>query len=78
MKKIYTLQDARRERDIAGLEQAARWQAEDEANARIQKILGDNPQIGQIVRAGTPVYYTYPAGGAYREARDPAALLIEG
>lgn len=75
MNKIYTLQDARRERALAGLAQAERWQAEDAAKNRVGGILRDNPQIGVRMRAGKPMYYTYPAGGVYREARDPADLV---
>jgi hypothetical protein len=78
---MYTLRDAQRER----LQENAKFDAKmekrefEEALERerqnvINIILKENPQIGVLMRKGKHVYYTYPAGGEYREAKHPSYL----
>lgn len=53
----------------------ARWAKEDAERERIAAVLAANPCIGVLQKADGVTYYTWPAGGPYREARDPAALV---
>lgn len=69
------LSDVIEARRIACMEEEARWKAEDVACARIASILRDNPGIGELARDGQRVFYIFPAGGKYREAKDPAKLI---
>ena len=43
---------------------------------RIHNLMQDNPQIGVLNRDGKTVYYTFPAGGVYKEAKKIEALII--
>lgn len=40
---------------------------------RVAALLAQNPSIGVLMRKGEPIYYVNLP--AYREARDPAALI---
>jgi hypothetical protein len=45
-----------------------------EAQKEVDAILARRSDIGVLCRKGKPVYYTFPAGGQYREAAHPSAL----
>lgn len=42
---------------------------------RIYNLMQANPQIGALNRDGKTVYYTFPAGGVYKESRKIEALI---
>lgn len=79
---MYTLRDAIRERAYNNAKMEARWAREDakreverEKQMIIDSILRANPHIGILQRKGKHVYYTYPAGGKYTEAKHPSDLI---
>ena len=42
---------------------------------RIHGLMQANPQIGALNRNGKTVYYTFPAGGVYKEAKNIQTLI---
>ena len=42
---------------------------------RIHNLMQSNPQIGALNRDGKAVYYTFPAGGVYKEAKKIETLI---
>jgi beta-lactam-binding protein with PASTA domain len=72
---MYTLRDALRERAYQNAKMEARWKHENAKREEIETILKANPQIGILMRNGKNVYYTYPAGGKYKEAKHPGKLI---
>ena len=42
---------------------------------RIHNLMQANPQIGALNRDGKTVYYTFPAGGVYKEAKKIETLI---
>lgn len=72
-KRIFTLADARDEKRNAELPALARAAAARAENDRIAGVLRDHPEIGELCRKGLRVFYV--TAPAYRENRDPAALI---
>lgn len=75
---MYTLRDAQRERlqqnyNLFGKSEE-RAKVEEEQKKVVDNFLKANPHIGILMRDGRPMYYTYPAGGSYKESRDPRKL----
>lgn len=75
MTKIRTLGDVLMEKAMANAEEIAREAKARKRSDEIAACLKANPQIGTLMRDGRPVYYTYPAPGTYREARNPETLI---
>ncbi len=72
MTKMFTLQDARNQKNRINDEFYARIQAREDRAAEISTILRNHPEIG-VLNSGK--FYTFPAGGEYREANHPSELI---
>jgi hypothetical protein len=72
MTKIFTRNDARLAKLASTIDAEIAAEKATQAQVEIAAILQANPQIG-VLNSGK--FYTYPAGGEYREANHPADLL---
>lgn len=77
LRKIFTVQDAVRERHEAELPSLARAEAEKIERERIAAILLANPEIGELCQKGKRMFYVWPIDGEYRQNADPAKLIPE-
>jgi hypothetical protein len=53
----------------------ARCDSREAKAKRIHELLQGNPQIGVLNRDGKTMFYTFPAGGVYKEAKKIEALI---
>jgi hypothetical protein len=72
MTAIITRNDARLAKLVQNADYDIAAEKAAQSQAEIAAILQANPQIG-VLNSGK--FYTYPAGGEYREASHPASLL---
>ena len=77
-----TLGQARDQKALANAEQEAKHAKENAAALEARRLDDErrafamqHPQIGELCRAGRPVFYVAPIGGAYRESVDPRDLI---
>jgi hypothetical protein len=77
MKKIYTVRDARRAKELRDSFLIAAEKKATELRSAEQELLQENPQIGVLCREGKTVYYVYPVNGVYRESSDLSHLVSQ-
>lgn len=71
---MITSRDYAKARDIAEMRRNAKSYDAEKMRAAHKAVLAANPQIGELVRKGKPVYYIM-RNGLPVEARDPSELL---
>jgi hypothetical protein len=65
--------DAYAKRNAKRLDKEA---AEAATKSAAEATLVAHPEIGVLMRNGRQMYYVYPVGGEYREATNPAELIL--